>query len=246
MPWLTGDDPESATTCRALLVPDDETFKAAVRGALLELTYVYNWEQEGDLTPDEAAALAFEMFLTYENQPCEGGSMQHVQTLEGTAGSFVFEEIPQDGRDLIVEFEARSNNGGVSDAISVLISEVTSSNYRWGYEYHTLESGVAVTDWNVGDDHIEFANAVVGAGALSDTYNHGRLEFLNYQDGVGRKTVKFENWNPRNAAGANYPNVQHGLGMLDLPSTDVTSIEIEPVNGTLLTGKFSLYKRMAD
>lgn len=84
MPWLTGNAPSGAAVCRTIFVPDEPTFRAAVRGALLEMTYEYNWEQEGDLTPAEAAALAFEMLETYEDLDCGSGGGS------GMVGAIVF------------------------------------------------------------------------------------------------------------------------------------------------------------
>jgi microcystin-dependent protein len=50
---------------RLLLIPDDLGFIAAVSGALLELTYPWNWEQFGSITPDEAAQAASELYERY-------------------------------------------------------------------------------------------------------------------------------------------------------------------------------------
>jgi microcystin-dependent protein len=50
--WLTIDEP-GAETCRVFHIP--ENFVPHVMGALGELTYADNWEQDGILTPDECA-----------------------------------------------------------------------------------------------------------------------------------------------------------------------------------------------
>jgi len=60
--WLTPDDIPSTAECRALFIPASEAWLANVSGALLELTYAYNWEQFGTLTPDECAARMQEMY----------------------------------------------------------------------------------------------------------------------------------------------------------------------------------------
>ena len=63
MPYITGDDPGTATVCYTLEVPDDPYFIAAVVGAISDLTEAENWEQiTGELTADDAAALAETMF----------------------------------------------------------------------------------------------------------------------------------------------------------------------------------------
>jgi microcystin-dependent protein len=54
--WLTPDEPESmAFTCVKVYYPETDAFRAALRGALLLLEKADNWEQLGDMTPDDAA-----------------------------------------------------------------------------------------------------------------------------------------------------------------------------------------------
>jgi len=50
--WLTIDEP-GEDTCRVFHIP--ENFVPHVMGALGELTYPENWEQDGTLTPEECA-----------------------------------------------------------------------------------------------------------------------------------------------------------------------------------------------
>lgn len=52
--WLTGDT-LTPQTGRVLIIPGDLSFIMAVNGALLELTYEWNWEQFGTVTPEAAA-----------------------------------------------------------------------------------------------------------------------------------------------------------------------------------------------
>lgn len=70
--WLTPDTVPSAARCRAIRVPDSEAWLAAVTGALLEMTFPYNWEAFGTITPDDAAARAAVMLdeFTFNNSGC--------------------------------------------------------------------------------------------------------------------------------------------------------------------------------
>lgn len=70
MPWLTGTDPDPDTICRVLVIPDHLHYVSAVTGALLPLTDPANWEQFGDDTPDEAAALMAAMLADYVESDC--------------------------------------------------------------------------------------------------------------------------------------------------------------------------------
>lgn len=61
MPWLTPDTIPTEKLCRELLIPNDPVLVSAVTGALLDLTFADNWEQEGVATPGATAAAMLEM-----------------------------------------------------------------------------------------------------------------------------------------------------------------------------------------
>jgi len=62
MGYLTPDEAPDTSVCRALFIPNNEQFLAIVRGALQELTFDYNWDKFGTLTPSEAASAFMPMF----------------------------------------------------------------------------------------------------------------------------------------------------------------------------------------
>lgn len=70
MPYLTGDSVPVGQKCRVVYLPDDPAFMAAFYGAMLELTYPYNWEQFGVLTPDEMARAFFDVFDILTESVC--------------------------------------------------------------------------------------------------------------------------------------------------------------------------------
>lgn len=55
--WLTPNSDPGTTRQIILVVPADDEFEAIVRGALLPLLDADNFEQYGDLTPDETVAI---------------------------------------------------------------------------------------------------------------------------------------------------------------------------------------------
>jgi len=56
--WLTPASISSPSfVCYQVVCPDDDTMRAALRGALYLLENSYNWEQYGTMTEDEAALL---------------------------------------------------------------------------------------------------------------------------------------------------------------------------------------------
>jgi len=64
--WLTPDEIPTDTVERRLCIPNSPQILSVVTGALLPLAYAENWEQYGDVTPDEIAArmsLMIEEFL---------------------------------------------------------------------------------------------------------------------------------------------------------------------------------------
>lgn len=70
MPYHTPDTAPSDTVCRVIQIPNDPVWLALVDGALSELTKVWNWEEFGDLTPDEAAEQFSDIFWDYHGSEC--------------------------------------------------------------------------------------------------------------------------------------------------------------------------------
>lgn len=63
MAWLTPNN--SAPTdqfCRRIFIPADVQYLEAVTGALIELTYVWNWQKFGAMTPEYMAGVMGDMF----------------------------------------------------------------------------------------------------------------------------------------------------------------------------------------
>lgn len=71
MPWLTGDDIPLEMFCRVIRIPNDPAFIQALSGALLDLTYEYNWEQLGDVTPGAAADAFDAAYIEFSQSRCD-------------------------------------------------------------------------------------------------------------------------------------------------------------------------------
>lgn len=69
--WLTPETIPADTICRVLYIPDEEQIIAAVVGALLPLTYAFNWEEFGAVTPAAIAARMQQMFAESFVNVCE-------------------------------------------------------------------------------------------------------------------------------------------------------------------------------
>ena len=65
--WLTPDSADALAdlVCKRVFVPDSQPFRESVNGALLELTYAWNWEQFGSMTPEETADAMRDIYDEY-------------------------------------------------------------------------------------------------------------------------------------------------------------------------------------
>lgn len=81
MAYLTPDVQPVSNACRFLIIPDDPQYLAIVRGALQELTFSYNWVQQGALTPEEAAAAFVPMFDSFcFDEECQSQDPEDILT----------------------------------------------------------------------------------------------------------------------------------------------------------------------
>jgi microcystin-dependent protein len=84
MPYLTGNTIPSGKRCKVIRIPDDLAFLDALNGALLELTFAYNFEAvPGTVSPQDMAdafAAAFDDYTTEDCMFIPVGSMQMFPT----------------------------------------------------------------------------------------------------------------------------------------------------------------------
>ena len=74
--FLTPPTLPEETQCRGLFIPSSKEWLAVFSQALLSVIYSYNYEQvnETDLTPEETAAQAFQIYEAWLSATCAGGS----------------------------------------------------------------------------------------------------------------------------------------------------------------------------
>lgn len=53
--WLTPDDIPASSVRRVITIPNDDYWLALLIGALVPLSVADNWQQYGDMTPEESA-----------------------------------------------------------------------------------------------------------------------------------------------------------------------------------------------
>jgi len=84
MPYLTPDTLPLTHRCKRLSIPDDPLIRAAVRGAIYDLTKAENWEQFGAVPPEAIAYRMLLMFNEFEDSGC----------MLGTITAHAFETLP--------------------------------------------------------------------------------------------------------------------------------------------------------
>lgn len=98
MPWLTPDSAiETSPTCRKLAIP--ENYSHVVYGALLELTYLWNWEKHGSDTEQEAVNLMVDMLAKWEDLCMPIGAIIPAVTAQTPAGYLVCDGTEYDEAD---------------------------------------------------------------------------------------------------------------------------------------------------
>lgn len=77
MPYLTPNTiPNDDFVCRVVRIPNDPALVWAFSGAIIELTKRYNWEQFGEMTPDETAEACQSVLFEYlDSDFCMIGSI---------------------------------------------------------------------------------------------------------------------------------------------------------------------------
>lgn len=157
--WLTPDAEPTAIACRFLRIPLDPTWLGPVTGALLALTYPWQWELHGVTTPEEAAARFSQMLNEFQDaglNNCMIGMVFQYATTSPPASA-----LPCDGATYLrVDYPnlyASLNAAFIVDADNFVVPDMRSrspigagqgaglSNYAvnagGGQENHTLNVG---------------------------------------------------------------------------------------------------------
>ncbi len=124
MGYLTPNAIPTGTTCRVLLIPDNQEFLANVTGALEELTFPENWFPQGALTPEQSAAAMVPMFDAF----CfRQGVCRVIGEIIPFAGSSSPDAawLPCDGRSL-----ARSDYPDLFTTIGITYGSVDGSHFN--------------------------------------------------------------------------------------------------------------------
>ena len=139
MPYLTGDDTGAVVDCRTLGVPDDLYFRMALRGALLELTNPENWEQFGDQTPEQYAALADNMVMAFFEGLCVLPGDSHMELIAqyplqtATVSEVSLVDIPDTFQHLLLFIRGRSDRADVQDGVQMTFQADGLDKFSYSY-----------------------------------------------------------------------------------------------------------------
>jgi len=92
--WLTPNfPPEHKAYTRQLLIPATADFLSLVNGALLELCHPYNFEQDGEMTPQETADFFTSLWLTYTHNVNEPPDWETPDDVDGEPEQPWYEQL---------------------------------------------------------------------------------------------------------------------------------------------------------
>ena len=69
--YVTPDQPPDSWVCQAVCFPVGQTWQALLAGALLELCDPAHFESVGGMSPEDAALVFQEVFVSFESGTCE-------------------------------------------------------------------------------------------------------------------------------------------------------------------------------
>lgn len=109
MPYLTPETIPPGKICRALRIPNNQDIIACVTGALEQLTFAYNWEKYGAVTPDEIAAAMTDLFdnFVFQRERCQLiGTIIAAATEDAPPGTLLCDGATYVGTDYPLLFAA--------------------------------------------------------------------------------------------------------------------------------------------
>lgn len=165
MGYLTPDSVPADTTCRVLVIPNNQEFIANVLGAIQALTFPENWDKWGVLTPEEAAEALVPMFdtLCFNEGVCR--VIGEIITSAGTVSPDPVKWLVCDGTSLL-----RADYPDLFAVIGTVYGAADGSHFNIpDYQGRTIGgsgTGSGLTPRAVGDQYGE-ENHVLTVGELA-------------------------------------------------------------------------------
>jgi len=247
MPYIIGANPDTSTIRYCVDVPDSFAFRAAFKGAILELAEAYNWEYIdtlSELTAEQYAAFGLTMYESIA--PCSGGGdMELIADVEvgGDVGYIEITNIPQSYAHLRVEAVLQSNGTGVYDGLAMQFNGDTGANYDYGSIRTRTASGSRQLDADRDQTQMAFAR-VLGTNT-GGTLLMGMQSILinNYADSSRHRIVRCFAGNFENNSADDDTAVIEAVGKWNNVTEGIDAIKFMPNGGTVIKGssRLSLY-----
>jgi len=170
VPYLTPNTAPATTSCRVLSIPDDPDIVAIVTGAFEELTFVYNFEKYGSLTPQQTAALFVPMFDAFCFQQGVCHVIGEVILYAGTSNPSA-NLLPCDGASLLRTsypdlFAAIGTTYGFADGSHFNLPDLQSRSVIG------VGTGSGLSTYNLGDQGGEETHVL----SVAELANHGHSD----------------------------------------------------------------------
>lgn len=169
MPYLTPNTNPTDTVCRVLFIPNSSEWLAIVNGALQELTYSYNFEQFGSVTPQQCVSRFMDMVdcVAFGCRGCHmvGEIVEYAGSVSPSANWLLC-----DGSSLL-----RADYSELFAVIGTVFGSVDSSHFNIpdlrGRVSIGVGQGLGLTNRNLGDNGGEETHTLTTAETPSHTHS---------------------------------------------------------------------------
>lgn len=207
-----------------------------------------NWQEFGEVTPDEAAAAAQDVLYEYWDSVCEtgGGDMELIGEIELDANTALigFGNIPDTYKELELHCQLRTDRADVGDGVHVVINGIDSGTpyrynadtFRFSDGTHSQTSSVGAPSWYLplvatAEDtyYLQFAPLV--------------LRLPNYSESAQRKSLAAIGHNPLSGTSVTNARMIHIMGFAEIYNQAIESVQITPDAGDYFAPgcRFRLY-----
>jgi len=237
MPYVVGGDPGTSVIRYCIDVPDDLLFRAAFKGALLELAQEYNWEFVSglsEITAPEATALALSMYLSIAE--CGGsGDMELIAdvVLVSDVSYIEFADIPQDFAALEIHAELQSNGSIAYDGVVMTLNGDTGANYGYGSTRVEHSSATHVQSAARLQTAIIWPRAISTNTAGTLLMSSLKIDMQNYASTERKKLLRIIDAQIEDESQISDYNTLFGLGTWGNQSDGVDTVRLAPQSGTV-------------
>lgn len=201
--------------------------------ALALMTNQQNWNiQPGAISPVDfvdAASAAVGVLGSYQDSCEGGGALEFIAEISGGAAAYVFDNIPQTYRDLMLRWELESDNNGDIDSGGIVFDDNVNTDYHWQYWRILSDTGTLNGDALSSQNSVFIYHGVNGSTSTPGYLGTGEIVIRNYALG-GIKPYAYNVFSRGSTTPGSYRN-QQGSGWYN-NANPIEKIEVFPVVGS--------------